>query len=566
MIQQQHKTKQLALIIALLFFSALTIRAQVTVGSNIKPTQAALLELKTRQTAGTVPSTTHDDNITSTTGGFLLPRVKLINVSTMEPFIADDNADWVANTNSIKEKLAGLMVYNLTNDGTLYPGVYTWNGLSWMTSQANPAASSITGQPKKFTFYELGTETAAALEFSVNGPGTWTYQWYQVTGNNVHVRIGTKVGLPGTIYTTTATANAVGANTSKFKPQAVIRGTTRNANNTGFYKFYCMATSNQGAELISDICEVAVGCGAKDNLGEWLSFMCFNLGATELTINNQINHTMTIFPANEPTGQHYYVANEENLYGDLFQWGRIGDGHEKRGQAQGFVPGQVTDGNSVAYDTATPPTFEDGNLIGPTQHYPWRQVARTDGTYYGKFITTPHSHMFNWASNLPVHQIDLLWRSSGRFEPNDPCAKIKDDGLTYETYYPVQDGIGSANTNWRMPSSGEWGSIFKGGSNMTGVRTTATANTWEWNNTNGRGMEIRPDGETTTLFLPASGYRYFGHGNARLNGQGGNGRYWTFNFMGTVTHATYLYFDSSWVDPNASHPRAGGLTLRCIKN
>ncbi|MDR2004413.1 MAG: hypothetical protein LBQ74_15405, partial [Prevotella sp.] len=453
-------TALLILIMHIVGSFTVSLQSQVTIGSGIPPSRAALLDLKTRQgAAGTVSSVSDDDNVTSGLGdgGLLLPRVKLVSISTLEPFIPTSDPDFTANTDNLKERLAGLMVYNITNNGvgsTLYPAVYTWNGAIWVTSQANEAVSSITGQPQKFTFYELGTETAAPLTFTVDGLGTWTYQWYQVTGNNVHVRIGTSVGQAGTIYTNTTTANAAGANTASFTPQAVIKGTTRNANYTGFYKFYCIATSTLGAELTSDIAEVAVGCGAKNNAEEWISFMCFNLGATNLTIAAQKGHTMTFSPANDADGKHYYIANEENLYGDLYQWGRIGDGHQKRGAAQGFTAGQNTAGtNQVAYGSG--PTYEDGNLIGTSQRYPWRQVARSTA-HYGMFITTGSGQNYNWAYNLLANQIDQLWRT-GRFAANDPCAKIKADGLTYETWYPAQNGISGANTNWRTPSQDEWG-------------------------------------------------------------------------------------------------------------
>jgi hypothetical protein len=402
------------------------------------------------------------------------------------------------------------------------------------------------------------------LKFTVDGLGTWTYQWYQVTGSNVHVRIGRPVGQEGTIYTSPAAANAtgIGANTASFYPKAILKGTTRNANNTGFYKFYCTATSSLGAELTSDIAEVAVGCGAKNNAGEWISFMCFNLGAgaTELTIAAQKNHSMTFSKPNDSDGRHYYIAGEENLYGDLYQWGRIGDGHQKRGAAEGFIAGQNTAGtNQVAYGSG--PTYEDGNLIGATQRYPWRQVDRNDAVHYGKFITTGPAQNYNWAYNLPASEIDQLWRS-GRFAPNDPCAKIKDDGLTYETWYPETNGTSGANTNWRTPSQDEWGSIYKGGT-ISGSFSTAMSNTWTWNSANGRGIEIKPDGVTTTLFLPAAGLRSYGIG--ALYDQGGGGYYRSINIIST--NASYLFFNNgSIVNPANSNYRTQGMTLRCIKD
>lgn len=558
--KQKHGSRvtfrTLLLLVAILAMSRTT-HAQVTVGSGIEPMRAALLDLKTRQSAaGMITSVSDPENATSGLdgGGLLLPRVELVSISTLEPFILPNDPDFIANTDNLKERLAGLMVYNITNHGagsTLYPAVYIWNGAIWVTSHINEAASSITGQPKKFTFYELGTETAEPLTFTVDGLGTWTHRWYQVTGNNVHVRIGTPVGQAGTI-------SGSGATTASFTPTGVLKGTTRNANNTGFYRFYCVAESSLGARLESDIAEVAVGCGAKNNAGEWISFMCFNLGATDLTIADQKNHAMTFSPANDADGRHYYIANEENLYGDLYQWGRIGDGHEKRGAAEGFTAGQNTAGtNQVAYGSG--PTYEDGNLIGPLLRYPWRQVARAT-PHYGMFITTGSGQNYNWAYNLLANQIDLLWRT-GRFAPNDPCAKINADGGTYETYYPETDGISGANTGWRTPSQDEWGSIYKDGT-ISGSPGAATANTWVWDSANGRGYEIRPDGATTTLFLPAGGLRSSGGGS--LYSQGTNGHYWSISSIST--NAYNLYFHSGLVHPASSDYRAYGFALRCIKN
>ncbi|GHV42373.1 hypothetical protein FACS1894179_11100 [Bacteroidia bacterium] len=485
---------------------------------------------------------------------------------------AEVSAEEVADPD-FKLHLAGLMVYNLTDNGTsFFPGIFFWDGSQWMGVTPNKVAfeMSVTAQPAPFSFCETGvapTDIVPKLTFDVN-PAldingvtlATTYQWYQVTGNNAHVRIGAPVGQAGTIYTSTATANAAGANTAAFTPQAVLKGTTRNAGNAGFYRFYCVATDANGRTITSDIAEVAVGCGAKNNAGEWLSFMCFNLGAKELTIAAQKNHTMTFSPANDADGKHYYITGEENLYGDLYQWGRIGDGHEKRGAAQGFTAGANTAGtNQVAYNIATPPTYEDGNLIGTSQRYPWRQVARST-THYGMFITTGAAQNYNWAYNLPANQIDLLWRNA-RFAPNDPCAKINADGVTYQTWYPVQNGTSGASTGWRTPSQNEWGSLYKGGT-ISGSSSVATANTWVWNGTNGRGFEIKPDGKTTTLFLPAGGYR--GGGTGLLFHQGGAGDYWSTDIIGTSAYG--LNFNSSSVNPALSYPRSNGFALRCIKN
>lgn len=104
--------------------SVVDIYAQVTIGSGEPPAKAALLELKDKEP--------EDDNITSKSGGLLLPRVGLENKTTLMPFIADDQ-NFKNNTNKIKDKHTGLVVYNLTNsfEKDLCPGTYEWTGSYW---------------------------------------------------------------------------------------------------------------------------------------------------------------------------------------------------------------------------------------------------------------------------------------------------------------------------------------------------------------------------------------------------------------------------------------------------
>jgi hypothetical protein len=537
-----------AILLPILIFSlGSSMYAQVTFGSIIEPRRAALLDLKARQGAtGTVSSVTDDDNITSALGdgGILLPRVKLVNVNTLEPFIPTTDPDYIADTDNLRERLAGLMVYNITDNGvgsTLYPAVYTWNGALWVTSQINKIISAITGQPAKFTFYELGTETTSPLVFTVDGLGAWTYQWYQVTGNNVHVRIGTPIGGTGTV-------SGTGATTASFTPSGVIKGTTRNANNAGFYRFYCIATSSLGAQLESDIAEVAVGCGAKNNAGEWLSFMCFNLGAQNgITIQGQKNYNIGTF-TNTSANVHTYITGEENVWGSLFQWGRIADGHELRTVA------------AVARGTFT---IASGSLCsGMSTAQPYQQVATSSTAFYGKYIYD--SNIENWA--IGAGNPDLLWRS-GRFIQNDPCAHYKENG-TYQPFWytgGATDACTDTETSWRTPVQDEWGSLYKGES-ISGSAATATANTWVWYNgttTNySRGYEIKPDGVITTMFLPANGNR--GNTDGRFYNQGQTGSYWSVSII--AANAYSLNFTAQGISPANNSFRASGYALRCIKS
>jgi hypothetical protein len=111
-------------------------QAQVTIGSGEQPAKGALLDIK-EQAAGA-------DNVTATSGGLVLPRVKLENLTTMEPFIPANDPGWTNNAQTrIKELHPGLMVYNLAANATFKPGIYIWDGARWQSSEATlPAAGN----------------------------------------------------------------------------------------------------------------------------------------------------------------------------------------------------------------------------------------------------------------------------------------------------------------------------------------------------------------------------------------------------------------------------------------
>jgi len=508
---------------------SLSMNAQVTIGSE-EPPKATLEVVAGKSGSGVV-------------NGIIAPRLTLAELNARKDlYTSDQTGAFVYITDVSGVTITGY------SDQIICTGFAYWNGVNWVGDCAIPKTfASITTQPQAFSFYEQGTETIDPLVFGAGGSSTMTYQWYKITGSNIHVPIAAPC----------TASDGTGFNNASFTPTSIIKGTTRNASNCGFYKYYCVAKNQTNDSIVSNVAEVAIGCGAKDMNGEWVSFLCFNLGANLLTIADQKAATITHPDYNTSTGQYTYVSEDNNLYGDLYQWGRIGDGHEKRTNA------------SVLYNAATPPTVESGNLIGAAQHYPDNQVSRSNATYYGKFILGIASNAYNWYPNYNTTTAsiaDLLWRT-GRYTANDPCAKIKDDGITYETYYPPQDGTASANTGWATPSQDSWGNIYRGGS-ISGSPSIALANTWSWYNggnsdvTNGvKGFEIKPDGVTTTLFLPASGNRNANNGSFYYAGNLGN--YWSSNTSGS--NASNLYINSSSVTPGNNSIRTYGFALRCIK-
>jgi hypothetical protein len=110
--------------------------AQVTIGTFIEPEKAALLDIKDKDA--------DRNNETTSKGGLGLPRVRLVNRNTLEPFIPVSDQEWIANSDKLKEHHAGLMVYNINvtpvNDQSIADemfrqGIYIWNGERWKEAQ-----------------------------------------------------------------------------------------------------------------------------------------------------------------------------------------------------------------------------------------------------------------------------------------------------------------------------------------------------------------------------------------------------------------------------------------------
>lgn len=110
--------------------------AQIVVGTKVSPSQGAILEIKTKESSITSgDEVTDSKNITSERGGVVLPRVKLQDINTLEPFILNNDP------NIAKEKLkhAGMIVYNINESylTTTDPqkvfkqGIYLWDGSRW---------------------------------------------------------------------------------------------------------------------------------------------------------------------------------------------------------------------------------------------------------------------------------------------------------------------------------------------------------------------------------------------------------------------------------------------------
>lgn len=110
-------------------FCAPNISSQVTIGLGAAPAKAGLLQLKDQEP--------DNENVTSKSGGLILPRVALVNLTTLEPFINPTEVGY----NEEKVRNVGLLVYNMSKSTSFAPGLYFWDGEKW--GSLRPADPSV---------------------------------------------------------------------------------------------------------------------------------------------------------------------------------------------------------------------------------------------------------------------------------------------------------------------------------------------------------------------------------------------------------------------------------------
>jgi uncharacterized protein (TIGR02145 family) len=194
--------------------------------------------------------------------------------------------------------------------------------------------------------------------------------------------------------------------------------------------------------------------------------------------------------------------------GWLFQWGRAADGHQWRSSELARV------------DTISDLSNKDQFVVADSG--------------YGKFIIGLRTVNQNDWRNA---QWDILWRHL--YDQSNVCP-----------------------SGWHVPTSGDWAAIYAGGQYWSSSPGAATANNWAWLNpaAGAGGYAIRPDGSTTTLFLPAAGNRDATSGAFFAVGTSGN--YWSATTYGDFSFN--LFFSSGGVGPAYFNTRVLGFSVRCV--
>jgi uncharacterized protein (TIGR02145 family) len=290
--------------------------------------------------------------------------------------------------------------------------------------------------------------------------------------------------------------------------------------------------------------------GTSDATG-YITFQCYNLGAEPMRISEQLDYMANPNVNNKwrnTGGASAGTSGNFRVYGDLYQWGRRADGHQKRNAAAysyGPYTGALTDGST------------GGDLSVS-------QIPTDADCCYSKFICSGSTEPRDWISG-GGHS--TCWDGVGSYNP-PPANPIK-----------LTNGNDPCPDGWRVPTRDEWRSIVLGigtgfdWSGMTAAGENGTYNTWlpvagstdgniSWNAEAPDGYIVYPitGGSQTSpaLFLPAAGYRYHTTG-AWVYNSGSRGYY----LSSTTTNLLGFNFSSSYIQ-NINGDKSDGRSVRCV--
>lgn len=288
------------------------------------------------------------------------------------------------------------------------------------------------------------------------------------------------------------------------------------------------------------------------------------------------------------------IGNEETGgLGDLFQWGRIADGHQHIGWFSDPISGAttfrgtgtVTERCGTSAAVARVNSFNtDGQATGATNIGAFIQttIGGTTGDWSTRSDTPAASGNRNlWGAGASRERLsDRPTRTGANAAPvtlagwtdraqrNNPCQSV--------------------GANWRVPSHFDWVDMHQGdGSILTGSQSTTFpttgaggGNIWYWYEALARAVGaavLRNPDNGAFVILPAAGVRAM-DGSSSLGG-GNTGRYWTStqnthsaalnvqfgNITGTV--APPISF-GVWIQrtTNEQHARyrGHGMSVRCV--
>jgi len=143
-----------------------------------------------------------------------------------------------------------------------------------------------------------------------------------------------------------------------------------------------VATMNSCSVRLASTLGVTIisGCAVRKASGGWLTFMCYNLGAKDMSIADQMAYT-----PNPNTNN----STDSTVFGGLYQWGRRADGHQLRTAAGIAGPITTFDANGQAIgDTIGKYIFGTTNWRSPQDASLWTINSANDPCPSGWRIPT----------------------------------------------------------------------------------------------------------------------------------------------------------------------------------
>ncbi|MDR0413471.1 MAG: hypothetical protein LBH61_06715, partial [Dysgonamonadaceae bacterium] len=351
--------------------------------------------------------------------------------------------------------------------------------------------------------------------------------------------------------------NAAGTVTLTFNSLTDVKTKVGEADRTHAKKITITAffLDNRGTkkkvDLVVRVQNAPVGCSVrrvddpeKTNpaINGWLTFMCYNLGADP--------------DKGDPAEQKTYVpspntgsSTDRTVYGDIYQWGRIGDGHQRRDLSiENIWPLDHLGQTTGIEDDPVPNAAANINMTTG-------QVLETDARF-GKFIRRTQNN-YDWIAGTETTGIyNNRWNIGTEAVPEkapaDPCP-----------------------AGWRVPTRTEWASIYGAATDCTTGDCYGNAKVNKWVHNFGEsgthGVSLTPSatngsntdfGTYPTFFLPASGCRSHEHGN--VVGSGTSTLYWSSSVVASSIAAYRPSWASTHVRPSAANGRSGGNSVRCV--